>query len=110
MINDGAKSRALLHLGLQRQSNAPGTLYGGLDSEVESSDGVPNLPQIQRIPANTEYLRQFVMDGACITLQQKNERSKAYKRRIYDAMVTLLRAFGAGIIFFILAHPYIKRE
>jgi len=31
------------------------------------------------------------MDGAYITPQQKNETSKACKRRIYDTMVTLLR-------------------
>jgi hypothetical protein len=50
-----------------------------------------NPPQIQRIPANIEYLRQFAMDGAYIAPQQRSETSKAYKRRIYATMVTLLQ-------------------
>jgi len=50
-----------------------------------------NPPQIQLIPASIEYLRQFALDGAYITPQQENEISKAYKSRIYDTMITLLR-------------------
>jgi len=42
----------------------PRNIYGELVLEVETSDTGPNPPQIQRIPANIEYLRQFAMDGA----------------------------------------------
>ena len=89
LINVGAKSRALLHFRLQIQSTAPGTLTADWFRKWNLQVPGPNPPQIQRIPTNIDYLRQFVMDGAYITPQQKNETSKAYKRRIYDTMVTL---------------------
>ena len=91
MINVGAKSRALLHFRLQTQSTAPGTLTADWFRNSNLQIPGPNPPQIKRIPANTEYLRQFAIDGAYITPQRTNETSKAYKRRIYDTMVILLR-------------------
>jgi len=91
LINVSAKSRALLHFRLQAQSTAPGTLTADWFRKWNLQIPGPNPPQIQRIPANIEYPHQFAMDGACITPQQKNETSKAYKRRIYDTTATLLR-------------------
>ena len=58
---------------------------------MESSDTGPQPAPDPTIPTNIEYLRQFAIDGAYITPQQNNETSKAFKRRIYDTMVTLLR-------------------
>ena len=50
-----------------------------------------NPPHIQRIPAGIEYLRHYALDDAYITPQQENETNKAYKRRIYNTMVIVLR-------------------
>jgi len=91
LINVSAKSRALLQFRLRTQSTAPGTLTADCFRKWNLQIPGPNLPQIQRIPTNIEYLRQFAMDGAYITLQQKNETKQAYKRRIYETMITLLR-------------------
>jgi len=91
LINVGAKSRALLHFRLQTQSTAPGTLTADWFRKWNLQIPGTNPPQIQRISANIEYLRQFVINGAYISSQQKNETSKAYKRRICDTMVLLLR-------------------
>ena len=88
--NVGAKSRTLLHYRIQTQSTAQGTTADWLRKWHLQKPG-SNPPPIQQIPAGIEYLRQYTLDGAYITPQQENETSKAYKRRIYNTMVTLLR-------------------
>ena len=47
-------------------------------------------PNINMIPATMEYLRHYVIDTAYIAPQERAESSKAYKRRIYNTMITLL--------------------
>jgi len=91
LINVGAKSRALLHFRLQTQSTVPGTFMAIWFRKWKLQTPGPNPPRIQRIPASIAYLCQFAMDGAYITSRQRSETSKAYKRRIYATMVTLLR-------------------
>jgi len=83
--------RVLLYFCLQTQSTVPGTLTVDWFRKWNLQILDPNPPQIQRIPANIKYMRLFAMEGAYITPQQKNETNKAYKCRIYDTMITLLR-------------------
>ena len=91
MKNVGAESRALLHFRLQTQSTAPRTLTADWFRKWNLQIPGPNPPHIQRIPANTEYPRQFAMDGAYITLQQKNETSKHISVVFTTPWFTLLR-------------------
>jgi len=90
LINVGAKSRTLLHYRIQTQSTAQGTTAEWLQKWHLQKPG-SNAPPIQQIAAGIEYPRQYALVGAYITPQQENETSKAYKRRIYNTMVTLLR-------------------
>ena len=73
------------------QSTAQGTLTADLLRKWHLQTPGSNPPYIQRIPDGIEYLRQYALDDAYITPQQENETSKAYKRRIYNTMITLLR-------------------
>jgi hypothetical protein len=91
LINVGAKSRTLIHYRIQTQSIAQGTLTADCLRKCHLQKPSSNPPSIQQIPAGIEYLRQHALNSAYITPQQGNETSKAYKRRIYNTPVTLLR-------------------
>jgi len=73
LINVGAKSRALLHFRIKTQSTATGSLRADWLREWHLQTPGHNPPQIQRIPASIEYLRQFALDGA------RNRRMKRAK-------------------------------
>jgi len=91
LLNVAAKCRTLLHFRLQLQSQDHGTSTATWFRAWNLQTQEPNPPQIKRLPAGMEYLRQYVTDKAYIAPQGRSESCKVYKRRIYTTMVVLLR-------------------
>ena len=90
--NVSAKSRALLYLRLQSQGQNTGTPTAEWLRAWKLHAPSSNPPYMPTIPAHMEYLRHCAQNSAYIAPQQPTETLKAYKRRIYNTLQTLLRA------------------
>ena len=66
--------------------------HSRMATKVGSTKAQQNPPQMERIPATLEYLRILAIDTAYIAPPGQGETPKAYKRRIYNTMLHLLRA------------------
>jgi len=52
----------------------------------------PNPPQIKRIPAKFDYLYHYNIEAAYTPIRADSENHKSYKKRLYTALLTSIRA------------------
>jgi endonuclease/exonuclease/phosphatase family metal-dependent hydrolase len=92
LVNVAAKSRMLYYHRTMMQGRKEGTLSAGWLRKWGADKRSQNPPNRNNIPPNMEYIRIIIIDSAYIEEQGKEEKTRAYRRRMYNTMKSITSA------------------
>jgi len=92
MINIVAKCMTLFMFRMEGQGRRKGTFTAEWLTRWRLHEKTTNPPDIKRIAKKLEYLHRYDMESAYTPKRENSEHPKTYKRRLYTALLTSIRA------------------
>ena len=92
LIHILAKLMTLFMLRMEKQGRMTDTFTADLLTKWRLHGREPNTPRIKRIPTKFDYLYRYNIESAYAPSRETSRHSRAYKRRLYTALLTSIQA------------------